>query len=434
MSNVERNLFGTTVETSVREELEGKYEPFFTEKLDFRRLVTYVPNKTIPIYNWFKYKEGFSRDLVYELLNLLEPPRDYWVYDPFAGVGTTLLTAKELGYKAVGVEILPSAVFCANVKLAEYDTDEVKNTLNELKSVRYKEPDEDLPDVNIIGKAFPDDVRKQIVFWRSTLFGIEDERLRDFFLLALMGILESVSYTSKDGQFLRIVEREIPSVRDVFLKKTENMIDDLGHKTLFPRELNGVAYIYEGDTTRKTLPEEYHGRIGTVITSPPYLNRYDYSRTYSLELLTFFTKTFEELREIRHNLLRSHIESKEHAGKEINEPAVDEILDSLSGKKLNNNRIPIMIRGYFEDMNEFLKHLSGYLAPGASVALVVANAQFEGEHVPTDLILSELAANWGLSTEAIWITRYKGNSSQQMRKYGRRPVRESIAFWRKDEG
>ncbi len=100
--------------------------------------------------------------------------------------------------------------------------------------------------------------------------------------------------------------------------------------------------------------------------------------------------------------------------------------------ELNNDRIPIMIKGYFEDMNLVLKQLSTYLKPGGMVALVVANARFEGEMVPTDLILSELAEMNGLKTEKIWVTRYKGNSSQQMARFGKIPVRETIVFWRKN--
>jgi hypothetical protein len=90
-----------------------------------------------------------------------------------------------------------------------------------------------------------------------------------------------------------------------------------------------------------------------------------------------------------------------------------------------------MVQGYFEDMNSVIKNIAIYLKPGGKVALVVANAQFAGESIPTDLLLSELAAEHGLETEEIWITRYKGNSSQQMAIYGRRPVRESIVFWKK---
>jgi site-specific DNA-methyltransferase (cytosine-N4-specific) len=88
-----------------------------------------------------------------------------------------------------------------------------------------------------------------------------------------------------------------------------------------------------------------------------------------------------------------------------------------------NKMHPIMIKGYFEDMNLVIKQLVHYLRPGGLIALVVANARFEGELVPTDLILSELAEINGLKTESIWVTRYKGNSSQQMGRYGRIPVR-----------
>jgi site-specific DNA-methyltransferase (cytosine-N4-specific) len=112
---------------------------------------------------------------------------------------------------------------------------------------------------------------------------------------------------------------------------------------------------------------------------------------------------------------------------------LDEILKNLKMKDLNNDRIPIMIKGYFEDMNLVIKQLVHYLRPGGLVALVVANARFEGELVPTDLILSELVEIHGLKTESIWVTRYKGNSSQQMGRYGRIPVRESIVFWRKPD-
>jgi len=41
----------------------------------------------------------------------------------------------------------------------------------------------------------------------------------------------------------------------------------------------------------------------------PALNRYDYSRIYSLELCLGFVETFEQLKAVRHSLLRSHIES-----------------------------------------------------------------------------------------------------------------------------
>jgi len=71
------------------------------------------------------------------------------------------------------------------------------------------------------------------------------------------------------------------------------------------------------------------------------------------------------------------------------------------------------------------------LAPGAKVAMVVDNVRFEGELIPVDLVLSEMAEEAGFEVKEIIVARYKGNSSQQMKKYGRVSVRESIVVWEK---
>jgi hypothetical protein len=61
----------------------------------------------------------------------------------------------------------------------------------------------------------------------------------------------------------------------------------------------------------------------------------------------------------------------------------------------------------------------------------VDNVRFEGELLPVDVVLSNMAEEAGFKVEEIIVARYKGNSSQQMGKYGRVPVRESIVVWRK---
>jgi hypothetical protein len=225
----------------------------------------------------------------------------------------------------------------------------------------------------------------------------------------------------------------IPPVRDALRGILSTMISDLSlqHQTLFKDGKVRVT-MSAGDARDKGWAKKYSNRVAAIITSPPYLNRYDYSRTYALELCLLTVRSHREMVDVRHSLLRSHVESREHIGKEINLPSLDEVLTQLARKDLNNNRLPVMVQGYFEDMNLVIKNMAAALKPGGRVALVVANAQFAGENVPVDLMLSELAEEHGLSTEDIWVTRFKGNSSQQMAIYGRRPVRESIVFWKKN--
>ena len=95
----------------------------------------------------------------------------------------------------------------------------------------------------------------------------------------------------------------------------------------------------------------------------PALNCYDYSRIYSLELCLGFVETFEQLKAVRHSLLRSHIESHPAPTDEVHHPALIEVLQNLQGHKLNNPRIPVMIKGCFEDMNLVFRQLAR-LRPG----------------------------------------------------------------------
>jgi hypothetical protein len=90
-----------------------------------------------------------------------------------------------------------------------------------------------------------------------------------------------------------------------------------------------------------------------------------------------------------------------------------------------------MLVGYFVDMEMAIREWARVLATGAKVALVVDNVRFDGIMLPVDLVLSEMAEQAGFRVDEILIARYKGNSSQQMGRYGRLPVRESVVIWSK---
>lgn len=432
--------------TEAREALEARYAPLLNERLRLRQLVTYVPNKSAPIHRWFQYKEGFSYQLVEMLLREFDAdPAHHRVFDPFVGCGTTPLVARDMGFGAWGIDILPVAVFVAQVKLRRpetYDLQRLRFEIERILTIPFHSPSISAPkDVRIIRLAYDEDTLEQVLFLEEEIQRIDDSPIREFLLLGLMSILEDVSYTSKDGQYLRLRrDKEIPPVRDVLRSQLEMMYGDLSRERVQLR-LPGLTGASPGDGAHRdcyvaqadarSFTALFDDCADIIITSPPYLNRYDYSRIYSLELCLYFVNEFEELKQVRHSLLRSHIESREPSTDEVHHPALVEILDNLAYQDLNNPRIPVMIKGYFEDMNQVLDQLAQVCRPGARVALVVANARFHGELIPVDLLLSELATDAGFEVECIIVTRYKGNSSQQMGRFGRVAVRESIAIWRK---
>jgi len=416
--------------------LEQKYARLICEDLQMGNFVSYVGNKEVPLLRLYRYKEAFAFRFVEEWLNRFEAGKEDLVFDPFCGMGTTLLAASLRGIPAIGIDRLPIAVFIASTLpfFFQVRPGELTKIFERLrKIVPRAEPAHVATDVAIMSVAFPAEILLELRRWKAAILSL-DSPFKEIFLLLFFSILEACSYTSKDGQFLRLKKNKRPKAPEealagkVWEAETDiRWIRELGwDRNFLPyRVLLGDARNLDG------VPFERSPTI--IITSPPYANRYDYTRTYSLELCFHFVQNFAELRELRQSLLRSHIEAKLSPAEEAPHPAVRELVGYLRArsKALNNPRIPDMLTGYFVDMQKAIREWAKVLSPKGRVALVVDNVRFEGVMLPVDLILSEIAEEEGFTVEEIIVARYKGNSSQQMGRYGRVPARESIVVWRK---
>jgi len=419
-----------------RSRLEDKFASRLREEPQLANLVSYVGNKGIPVLRLYRYKEAFAFSFVEEFISRFGLSEKDYIFDPFCGMSTTLFAASRKGIPSIGVDKLPIAVFVAQTLPLFYSLNpgQIKETFEQLRlRVQQAPPASVALDVAIMKVAFPPDTLLELRKWKTVI----DELgypLRDVFLLLFFSTLEACSYTSKDGQFLRLVRKKMTADPEEAL---ENRVSEAERDIQLVRQFKWdqavqLPTVHLGDT--RDLSNIDFGRQPTaIITSPPYANRYDYTRTYSLELCLHFVRNFAELKTLRFGILRSHIESKVGPQEQPPHTAVREVVDILKskGKELNNPRIPTMLIGYFVDMQQVIREWARVLAPKARVAMIVDNVRFEGEMLPVDLVLSEMAEEAGFQVEEIVVARYKGNSSQQMGKYGRVPVRESVVVWRK---
>ncbi len=421
-----------------RARIEARFAPIMREELALGRLVSYVGNKSVPLLRLYRYKEAFSLGFVEEFIRRFLLDGDDYILDPFCGMGTTLVAAMKRQVPSVGIDKLPLATFVADalIRLAALEPGVLYATYDKLRArVADAEPARVAGDVSIMKVAFVPEILEILRKWKSVIDDLETP-LREVFLLLFFSILEPCSYTSKDGQFLRLRrDKPVADPGEVLGRKVMEAERDL---RLFRQVIGDVRLaprpeIITGDA--RALGDMGFDRPPTaVITSPPYANRYDYTRTYSLELCFHFVRNFEELKALRFGILRSHIESRVEENERPPHPAIEELVDALEsqGRDLNNPRIPHMLTAYFVDMRQVIRQLGAVLAPGAKVAMVVDNVRFGGELVPVDLVLCEMAEEFGFKVTEVIVARYKGNSSQQMGKYGRVPVRESVVVWEKD--
>lgn len=466
------SLFDSHTGTIQRDKLHHKY----AEKLVInpeltRALVSFQANKSTPFYRWFKYKEAFSHHFIRYILDQLHPTieRVTRVLDPFAGAGTTLTGVTQAGCKATGIELLPvgTAAMRARLLADSVDIDMFEIQLKRLTNdplERSAASTYIFPHLRITNKAFPPSNEQALAAYQNFTDGIANSDVRFLFWFAGLSILEDVSYTRKDGQYLRWDTRSGRELRSSFdkgpirdfkeavLHKLAIMLDDLNKRNAgkFARNVE----IIEGSCLDE-LPKLGKETFDFIITSPPYCNRYDYSRTYALEL-AYLGYTEDALRNLRQNLLSATVENRtkrQHLanayrmrGHEarylaaeqafIAQEALHEVLGLLyearENGELNNNSIPTMVENYFFEMNLVIHDLARILAPRGKVVIVNDNIQYHGHEVPADLILSDLATKAGLSVDVIWVLpRGKGNSSQQMGIHGRRELRKCVYVWTK---
>lgn len=397
-----------------------KYKNKIIKKFKYKELVTFVQNKKEPIHRWFYYKEGYSPELVADLIkkfNLNSP-----ILDPFAGTGTTLLACKQNNIDAIGFDITPLAVFVTKVKLeTNYDFDELRDEIIKLTNKRYEKPGISWnSDIINLKQAFSKYAYDDIRFFKEKIMEIEDEKIRNFIMLGLLSILGQVSYTVKDGGFVRLKKnkkKHVPPVRHLLKRQLKRMFKEMknSEKTI------AAAEVHLGDARSLDLE---NNSVSGIITSPPYLNNVDYTKIYTLEL-SLLEENVRNIREIRKKTIRSHIGAVYESKNENKIPGnIEKILN-----KVSKQGMPVIVRGYFEDMYLSLKEMYRVLKPQKYAFIIVANACFPDVTIDVDTTIAELGEEIGFELEEIWAANVRWCDVYKIKK--ERPVRESIVIIRK---
>jgi hypothetical protein len=171
--------------------------------------------------------------------------------------------------------------------------------------------------------------------------------------------------------------------------------------------------------------------VDAVITSPPYPNEKDYSRTTRLESVVLgFIKSKLELREMKRTFIRSNtrgVYKDDEDDKWIAEyPEIQRIAESIEKrrKELGKNSGFERLYGkvtklYFGGMARHLADLRSVLRPGAQLAYVVGDqASYLRIMIHTGRLLADIAEALGYELMRIDLfrTRYATATREQLRE------------------
>ena len=369
---------------------------------------------SLPRHRWFVLKEAFSAsfvDSVFEREMGQNAPAV--VLDPFCGCGTTLLTAAGMGIVSVGIEVNPFMAFAARVKTSNGCPRVFARLLPEIREGIREGAVSPLEGFSTFSEG---NARKKWLFNTEVLRAFEgawkvaaEQESNESRMVRLCLIVAAMDVCNAfpDGKCLRYRRDwkgrafDASSFLRAFEARAQAVVDDLQK---IP-ELASTPHVLQGDAREVLSGDEMPSKFNLCVTSPPYLNSFDYSDIYRPHMfLGRFVNSNDDLRAIRKLTLRSHVQTTwDLPSPGPFPPVVRDAIEKIEERKssLWDPRIPDMVRAYFEDWRQLLSNLHRLVQPGGALWIVISSSAYAGVEIPVDIGLAELAELDGWEAEEV---------------------------------
>jgi hypothetical protein len=390
----------------------------------------FMENRQVPVHRWVPWIAGFSSSFVEDCFKaFLRSPRrkSFQILDPFAGVGTTIVSALKAGHDAVGFEINPYAALACQAKAAavSLNLDEFEATIerydyasrNGSRTAKGEKPEGFESRIPF----FSPQVEEQVFGFFSFLKTLESQTVADLFKVAFGSVMVSFSnYTyepslsTRPGAGKPLIEQA--DVHAAVLAKLRMMRSDteaLQKAALLRREPKAVIHCMDFMESARVLKA---GTIDLAVTSPPYLNNYHYIRStrphlYWLGLLTA-RKDFRELEELNIGKYWQTVRGQDPIGLAFEDQVLTATIEGIRQTRTDKGVYggggwANYAASYFNDSDRFLASLSRSLVTDGTAVIVVGNSIIQGHEIKVEEALGRMAARHRLRLDRIEKLRTK---------------------------
>ncbi len=361
-----------------------------------------IPDKTKIVAStnrlFNKYPTRYISAVPRYAINAYSKPGDI-VLDPFCGSGTTAIEAMLLGRNALSIDIDPFARLLIKVKTTIYTVEDISfldKIVKKIKKMEVGEVDYRLPAIPSIDKWFCPQSQRGLCFLLKNIDHLSknNQNIKDYLYIVVAGIIRKVSNADEVSPKPYISSRfpKTPADPIELFFKTESLyreaIIDFSQRVA-PMNCNSI--ILDSKDARVIDTDK---KIDLSVTSPPYINAYDYVRSLRFEDMWLGLASDEELRDSRKSYIGT--ESSKSFYKEYKYVEQSNILIPILTEieKVDSKRANI-VGTYFEDMAQNMEAVRKKLKKGGRYVIVVGDSNIRGQSIPTAKILSEIANNNG---------------------------------------
>ncbi|MBM3179403.1 MAG: DNA methyltransferase [Chloroflexi bacterium] len=398
---------------------------------------------------WYRFVLSFPPHLVQDYIQKFGLNQKSVILDPFCGTGTTLVEAKLAGMRAIGLEGNPFPHFASSVKTNwDLDGDKLSKqgqqvsekalailksqgiddnfSFNDSKNLELKTLTPEIEKLILTNSISPLPLHKTLVLFEC-LKQFEGEPFYRHALLALGNALvfkiSNLHFGPEVG--VKNPKVDVPVISN-WLFEIKKIANDL-------RQVEGKSYpntkVHLADARSFDIIEP--NSVDAVITSPPYPNEKDYTRTTRLEsVLLGFINSKEELRELKKRLVRSNTRGI-YKGDDDDQwvsafPEIQRIAKEIEKRRIELGKdsgfeklYARAAKLYFGGMAKHLADLRRVLRPGAQLAYVVGDqASYLRVMIRTGQILGDIAKSLGYEVVNIDLfrTRLATATKEQLRE------------------
>jgi DNA modification methylase len=390
------------------------------------RLPTNTTTRRHGIHRWFNFIAGFSPEFVSECIDQLPDYRTQKLLDPFTGCGTAQVEGRRRHLDVVGYEAHPVFARIARAKLADAELWQSRLKIIQqavLDGIKTPVSPNTLGEkpAQFLSKLFTRDILERLVGVRAALKRWELEN-DDLAFLVVSRILELTSHSQTDGIY------KAPTSRKSFLSvdgALSLVVDVIRFDCAGDLRRAPVERVQIFEKTAETMSEVGNESVDLIVTSPPYLNNFDYAEMTRMHLYFWgIASSWGEISDrVRAKLivntttaLRGHRDARQveyHKNLPMCiSPELEDLVDALSASraiKAGKKEYHLLVYPYFSQLKNVLAECCRVLRPEGHFHMMVADAALYGIHISAPQLLARMMDELGFREIELHQVRARGH-------------------------